>query len=67
MKSIFCIFSLLFVLNVSAEEGLVNMFNGKDLTGWENPYDWGKITLEGDEIHFTTDKKKFFLVTNQEV
>jgi hypothetical protein len=46
----------------AADEGFVPLFNGKDLTGWRNPYDWGKAEVVGDEIHLTADKK-FFLVT----
>ncbi|MCM8530512.1 MAG: DUF1080 domain-containing protein [Lentisphaeraceae bacterium] len=57
--------SLFVFFSVSAEEGFVNMFNGKDLTGWENPYEWGEITVAGDEIHMNTKKKKFFLCTEK--
>ena len=46
----------------AAEEGFTPLFNGKDLTGWKNPYEWGKAEVVGDEIHLTADKK-FFLVT----
>ena len=65
MKKYICVFSLVLAFVVNAEEGLVNMFNGKDLTGWENPYEWGQVTLEGDEIHLNTAKKKFFLCTTK--
>jgi len=50
-----------FVLQ-AAEEGFTPLFNGKDLSGWKNPYEWGKAEIVGDEIHLTADKK-FFLVT----
>ena len=50
---------------VTAEDGFKNMFNGKDFTGWENPYDWGKYEMKNGEILLTTDKKKFFLVTEK--
>lgn len=33
------------------------------LAGWNNPFDWGKAEVVGDEIHLTADKK-FFLVTD---
>lgn len=38
------------------------LFNGTDLTGWKNPYEWGEITVKNGEIHLAADKK-FFLVT----
>lgn len=38
------------------------LFNGKDLSGWKNPYEWGKAEIVDGEIHLTADKK-FFLVT----
>ena len=40
------------------------LFNGKDLTGWHNPYDWGKAEVVDGEIHLTANKK-FFLCTEQ--
>jgi hypothetical protein len=43
----------------------VDMFNGKDLTGWENPYAWGEIDLVDGEIHLSTVKSKFFLCTTR--
>lgn len=42
----------------------VSLYNGKDTSNWNNPYDWGEITLVGEEIHLTANKK-FFLVTNK--
>ena len=39
------------------------LFDGKTLKGWTNPYDWGKATIVDGEIHLTTTKRKFFLVT----
>ena len=44
----------------------VNLFNGKDLTGWENPYDWGNGEVVDGEIHLTTKKSKWFLCTARE-
>lgn len=44
----------------------VPLFNGKDLTDWENPYDWGKAEVVDGEIHLTTDKAKWFLSTTKE-
>ena len=51
--------------SATADKAAVDMFNGKDLTGWENPYAWGKVDLVGDEIHLSTVKKKFFLCTTK--
>ncbi len=54
------------VLNLAKEEdGFVSLFNGKDQTGWNNPYDWGKVTVKDGEFHLSADKK-FFLVTDKE-
>jgi hypothetical protein len=44
----------------------INLFNGKDLAHWENPYDWGKAEIVDGEIHLTTEKSKWFLSTAQE-
>jgi hypothetical protein len=41
------------------------LFNGKDLSGWRNPYSFGEATVEGGEIRLLADKK-FFLVTEKE-
>ena len=65
MSRLIFILALLTGISLHAEEGFVDLFNGKDLTGWENPYDWGKSEVKDGEIHLTTDKKKFFLVTEK--
>ena len=52
-------------VHAADSDGFVDMFNGKDFTGWENPYDWGKYEWKDNEIHLTTVKKKFFLVTEK--
>lgn len=51
---------------VIAEEadGFTPLFDGKTLTGWKNPYDWGKAEAVDGEIRLTADKK-FFLVTEK--
>ena len=41
----------------------VDLFDGKTLKGWTNPYTWGKATVVDGEIHLTTTKSKFFLTT----
>lgn len=50
---------------LGAEDGSIALFNGKNLSGWKNPYEWGKAEVVGDEIHLTADKK-FFLVTESQ-
>jgi hypothetical protein len=45
-------------------DGYVPLFNGNDLTGWRNPYDWGEAKVVDGEIHLTANKK-FFLVTEK--
>lgn len=52
-------------LALVADEGATPLFNGTDLSGWKNPYEWGKAEVVGGEIHLTADKK-FFLVTEAE-
>ncbi len=42
----------------------VNLFDGKGIDNWHNPYDWGEVKIVGGEIHLTANKK-FFLVTNK--
>ena len=51
-------------LAVAAEDAWTPLFNGKDSTGWKNPYDFGKVEVVDNEIHLTASKK-FFLVTEK--
>ncbi|MCC9658836.1 family 78 glycoside hydrolase catalytic domain [Rhodopirellula halodulae] len=44
--------------------GYSPLFNGKDLSGWHNPYPHGEAKVVDGEIHLTADKK-FFLVTER--
>lgn len=49
----------------AAEKGeKILLFNGKDLTGWTNPYNHGEAKVVDGEIHLLADKK-FFLVTEE--
>ena len=48
----------------AADDGFTDLFDGKTLTGWRNPYDWGKAEVVDGEIRLTADKK-FFLVTEK--
>lgn len=41
-----------------------SLFDGKSITGWSNPYDWGKAEIVDSELHLTGDRK-FFLVTDK--
>jgi len=41
-----------------------NLFDGKTLAGWVNPYEWGKAWVEDGEIRLQADKK-FFLATEK--
>ena len=43
-----------------------DLFNGKDLAHWQNPYDWGKADIVNGEIHLSTDKSKWFLSSVKE-
>lgn len=42
-----------------------DLFNGKNLDGWRNPYTWGQAEVVDGEVHLTADKK-FFLVTEKQ-
>lgn len=44
-------------------EGWSDLFDGKSLKGWFNPFDWGEAVVENGEIHLHTIKSKFFLLT----
>ena len=46
------------------EEGFTTLFDGKTLTGWKNPYTFGKSEVVDGEIHLTAEKK-FFLITEK--
>jgi len=43
----------------------VELFDGENLDGWFNPYDWGNAVAKDGEIHLTTNKRKFFFVTRK--
>lgn len=52
-------------LTIQAEKGKwVDLFDGKTLTGWTNPYEWGESKVVDGEIHLVADKK-FFLCTDK--
>ena len=46
------------------KESWTDLFNGKDLAGWKNPYEWGEANVVDGEIHLTASKK-FFLVVEK--
>lgn len=48
----------------SKDEGWTDLFDGKTLSGWHNPYDWGEATVVDGEIHLLAGKK-FFLCTEK--
>ena len=52
------------VKEVKDEAGWVDLFNGKDLTGWKNIYGFGEAKVLDGEIHLTANKK-FFLTTEK--
>lgn len=49
---------------LAEEDGFTPLFDGKTLTGWKNPYEWGQAEVAEGEIRLTADKK-FFLVTEK--
>lgn len=46
------------------ETGWTPLFDGRSLTGWTNPYDWGKAWTEEGQILLQAERK-FFLVTER--
>jgi hypothetical protein len=52
------------VASPAAEEGFTPLFDGKTLTGWTNPYTYGKADVVEGEIHLSAEKK-FFLTTEK--
>jgi hypothetical protein len=48
----------------AATEEFKPLFDGKTLTGWTNPYPYGKAEVVNGEIHLTAEKK-FFLCTGK--
>ena len=42
------------------------LFDGKTLDGWKNPYKYGKAEVKDGEIHLTSTRGKFFLVTENQ-
>ena len=48
----------------AAAEEFKPLFDGKTLTGWANPYSFGKAAVVDGEIQLTADKK-FFLCTEK--
>ncbi|MEM9346390.1 MAG: DUF1080 domain-containing protein [Planctomycetota bacterium] len=47
------------------DAGWVDLFNGEDLTGWKNPYEWGEAKVVDGVIELTANKK-FFLTTEKQ-
>jgi hypothetical protein len=46
------------------EQGFTPLFNGKNLEGWTNPYEYGEASVVEGEIHLK-GTRKFFLVTEK--
>lgn len=72
------LFSLLLVLGMTAcqqgdtaegdeaeSQEWTSLFNGEDLEGWTNPYEWGEAEVVDGEIRLQADEK-FFLVTEED-
>ena len=43
----------------------MDLFNGKDLTGWENPYEWGEAKVNEGMIELVGNRKFFLSTTKQ--
>jgi len=48
-----------------AQQGWVDLFDGKTFNGWTNPYEWGEFEVVDGAIQLKADDK-FFLVTEKE-
>jgi hypothetical protein len=48
----------------ASTEEWIPLFNGQDLAGWTNAYEWGEAKVVNGEIHLTASRK-FFLTTEQ--
>ncbi|MGV3658944.1 MAG: 3-keto-disaccharide hydrolase [Prosthecobacter sp.] len=65
MKTRLLLTAVAFAAAITAfAEDFVPLFDGKTLTGWRNPYEWGKVEIVDGEIHLTGEKK-FFVVTEK--
>lgn len=65
MKPRFLLAAFALAVSISAfADDFVSLFDGKTLTGWKNPYEWGQIDIVDGEIHLTGEKK-FFVVTEK--
>jgi hypothetical protein len=64
-RTLICFFMLLVIPCQAVENAPISLFNGKDITGWKNPYEWGKAEVVDGEIHLSGEQK-FFLVTDKE-
>lgn len=47
------------------DAGWTELFNGEDLAGWKNPYEWGEAKVVDGVIELTANKK-FFLTTEKQ-
>ncbi len=45
-------------------QGFEPLFDGRTMSGWTNPYAWGRADVVDGEIHLTGDRK-FFVVTER--
>lgn len=65
MKKHLLLVALALAVSIPAlAEDWVSLFDGKTMTGWKNPYEWGQIEVVNGEIHLTGEKK-FFVVTEK--
>ena len=64
MKTNYSIPSFLLLFFTSSlfggEKGWVDLFNGKNLDGWENTYEWGEAKVVNGVIELVGNKKNSF-------
>ena len=49
----------------ATEPAWESLFNGKNLKGWENPFDWGQIEFNADKEIVLRGERKYFLVSDR--
>src|SRR5690625_1471452 len=72
-KSVLLLLTLLFGISTittevraeKSDNGWIELFDGKSLDQWFNPYDWGEAVAQKGEIQLHTIARKFFLMTKK--
>nr|MCS5630682.1 DUF1080 domain-containing protein [Pirellulaceae bacterium] len=49
----------------ATEPAWESLFNGKNLKGWKNPFDWGQTAVNTDQEIVLQGERKYFLVSDR--